>query len=103
VVSTDPRPHDLRALATTEDASRAVAPEGEAVLRAIEMGIDLTLLRRSLERTPAERIRLAAEHAQLMAEIQTRTVPAPIREMVRRRRLQDKLTELRQLTGESPT
>lgn len=90
---------DPASLATPEDAGRALGGRGEDWERAIELGIDVTLLERSLRLSPAERLRLADEHLGLAREIQARTVPAEVRDRLARERLEEKAAALEALAG----
>lgn len=92
--STDPA-----SFATPDDAGRALGCRGADWERAIELGIDVTLLERSLRLSPAERLRRADEHLRLAREIQERTVPARVRERLARELLEEKAAALEALVS----
>jgi hypothetical protein len=92
-------PHDPASLATTEDAGRALGRDGEGWEAAIALGIDVTLIERNLALSPAERMRQADEDNRLASEIQSRTVPEPVRARLARDRLEEKRAALEATVG----
>lgn len=85
---------DLAELETTEDAGRELPSYGPDWDAAIEAGIDVTMLERNLQLTPAERLRQMQEANRFRVEVQLRTVPDHVRRTQYEARLREKLDAL---------
>lgn len=84
----------LHEIATTEDAARATASRGAAWDAAARMGIDVTLLARNAQLTPAERIAQLDRANRFAWSVQQRTVPEATRRAAEQRRLREKVEAL---------
>lgn len=81
-------------LETTEDAGRALPSYGPEWDAAIKAGVDVTMIERNLQLSPAERLTQMEAANHFVAEVQLRTVPYAVRREREQRRLEEKLAAL---------
>ncbi len=87
-------PEDHDGPATITEALRGLPVRGPGWDAAIEAGVDVSLLLRNLRLTPAQRIAQLQSLLRFQADVQERTVPAPVRAALEARRLREKLDAL---------
>ena len=85
---------ELAKLYGTESAGRSLERRGPCWEAAIEFGIDVTLLLRNLELSPAQRLAQHAQQQRFAQEVRSRTVSPAIRRAQSQQALREKIEAL---------